>query len=705
MSLGRQKLRAAGRRKDDTIGVLFQRAQTCLSQGRRDEAQEAYGKILARSSDDFEILHLAGVGLHLAGDHEGAAQTIRRALLINPRSSEAHANLGAVLRGLNRVAEAVASYDHAIALDPSFANAHFNRGNALESLGEVAKAIESHDRAIALKPNYASAYFNRGMLRLGLRQRDAALADFDATVANDPGHALAWTFRGEVLFLIHRYTEALESFDKATAINPNAVEPWLGAANVLVSMGKIVEALRVCQRALAVQPKSAKTQMLLAQCHAAQGRPEVAVNCFDRALAMDPDNEVALSNKIFTMDFASNVTFAEHYRARSEWWTRVGSKIERVRPRPDRNRDPDRRLVLGYVSGDLHAISPALAIRPVLQNHDKSRFEVVCYSTASKDDAVTASFKAIADRWRDVSQFTDDQIEQAILADKVDILVDLSGHSQGNRLRLFARKPAPVQVTAWGHATGTGLPTIDYLFSDPVIIPAEARKHFAEAIWDLPCAIIVEAPPLDLRSEEPPMLQNGHVTYGVFNRVNKFSDVAVSAWARILRSDPTARLIVKDTLLDDPSVRAGLLQRFEGHGIVAGERIEAIGATPRPEHLKTFAKVDVCLDPFPSNGGVSTWEAAFMGVPVVSKLGHSTSSRVGGAIMSAIGLAEFVAETEDDYVRIALGVTAERLQTLRRDLPGMVEATCGPKVYTAAVEAAYRSMWQRYCASPDGQAP
>lgn len=700
MSLARQKVGAAARRKDEAIAVLLQKAQACQALGRLDEAQAVYKKILSKSPDDFEILHLLGVGQHMAGDHEGAARSIRRALLINPKSAEAYANLGAVLRAANRLEEAVASYDQAVALDPNFANAYFNRGNALQSLGRLVQALESYDRAIALKPDHARAFCNRGTARTLLRQLEASLADFDVAIKLDPTHPPTWTYRGESQRLLGQFVPALDSFDKAIALNPNLVEPWLGAASVLVSSGQIVQAVRACERALAVQPRSAKAQMLLAQCHTAQGRPEAAVNCFDRALALEPDDEVALSNRIFTLDFAPSHTFAEHHRARTEWWNRVGAKVDRIGPAPDHDRDPERRIVLGYVSGDFHAISPAFAIRPILQNHDKSQFEVVCYSTAPKRDAVTESFQAVADRWHDASQWSDDELAAAIQADKVDILIDLSGHTQGNRLRVFARKLAPVQVTAWGHATGTGLPTIDYLFSDPVIIPEPARRHFAEKIWDLPCAIIVEPPSLALRSAQPPVLRNGYVTYGVFNRVGKFSDVAVSAWARILRSDPAARLIMKDRLLDDPSVRAVQLKRFADHGIAA-QRLELIGYTLRDEHLKAYGMIDVCLDPFPSNGGVSTWEAAYMGVPVVSKLGESTSSRVGGAIMSAVGLPEFVAETEDDYVRIALAAKAERLQTLRRDLPDMIEASCGPKIYTRAVENAYRSMWQSYCATAE----
>ena len=180
-----------------------------------------------------------------------------------------------------------------------------------------------------------------------------------------------------------------------------------------------------------------------------------------------------------------------------------------------------RRLVLGYVSSDFHQHSAATAFKPVLRHHDKTRFEVICYACSLKEDEFTQEFRSLADVWRDAAQWSDDRLAEQIQADQVDILVDLSGHSAGHRLGVFARKPAPVQVTAWGHATGTGLPTIDYLFSDPVAIPKAVRHLFAETIYDLPCLITMEPPPYDLQPSDPPVCTRGFITFGSFNRIGK----------------------------------------------------------------------------------------------------------------------------------------------------------------------------------------
>ncbi len=459
----------------------------------------------------------------------------------------------------------------------------------------------------------------------------------------------------------------------------------------------MTDALAACQHALTIEPNSVKGLTQLGQCYMQLGDAGTAISWLDRALAIKPDDNDALSSKIFTADFSADGDFATHQTARSEWWRQIGSRISReYPPQHENDRDPDRRIVLGYVSAEFRRRSAAYSYRPVLENHDKAKFEVICYSNTPIEDDVTESFRRVADRWRDVSQWSDDRLADCIRTDKVDILIDLSGHGDGNRLRVFARKPAPVQVTAWGHATGTGVPTIDYLFSDPVMVPSDARHLFAERIYDLPCTIFIEPPKAGLRSAEPPVASNGYLTYGVFNRVSKFSDAAIATWSRILRSDVTARLVLKDHKIEDPGVRNRLLEKFASHGI-APDRLSLMGSTPRDQHLATLASVDVCLDPFPQGGGVSTWEMLYMGVPVVTKLGNGIPSRLGGAILSAVGLTDWVADGDDQYVEIALRASAEQLRKIRHELPDMINRRCSPAAYTRAVEEAYRTMWQTRC--------
>ena len=608
----------------------------------------------------------------------------------------AHFGRGNVLAGLGRHSEAMASFDKAIAIDPRHVDAMTSKGHILNELGEHADAIAHFNMALAMEPAKITALVNRGVAYRNSGQEDKAIADFDMALAIDPARSDVWLNRSAVLFTSQRLGEALVSMDRALAIVPDFVMGWIGRAQILVRIGKLTEAIASCERAVAIEPRHAEALTQLGHYHGLRGDAEVAMGYFDRVLAMQPDDHLALSNRIFTMDLLPGADITQQQAARSDWWRQVGSRIPRQPPQPDKDYDPARRIVLGYVSGDFRHHSAAFTFRPVLEQHDKTRFEVICYSTSLIDDGITKSFRQSADRWRNASTWSDDQLAQSIQADQVDILIDLSGHSEGNRLRTFAGKPAPVQVTAWGHATGTGLPTIDYLFSDPVVILAEERSLYAEQIYDLPCLVIVEPPPAGLRSPQPPVDANGYVTYGVFNRTSKITHESVAVWARILGAAPTSRLLIKDREIDDPAIRTMLLEKFALHGIGA-ERISLMGSTSRDQHLAAFSQADIALDPFPHGGGVSTWEAVHMGVPVVSKLGGGLTSRLAGSIMSAIGLSDWVAADDDQYVDIALRATADKLGMVRRELPDLIDRSCSPASYTRAVEQAYRAMWQKCC--------
>jgi predicted O-linked N-acetylglucosamine transferase (SPINDLY family) len=715
---------------------MLDRALALHRAGSIADAQALYRQILQLFPNHVAVLQLLGMAESQIGRHEEADCVLRQALDLDPRSAALHSDRGVVLRALRRLDEALASCDTALAIEPSFAKALGNRGNVLFDLGRYEEALASHDRAIALKPDYAEGFSNRANALRALRRTDEALASCDRAIELNPRYAEAlhnrgtalfdlrrfeeavasydaalsvrpdcadiWGNRGEALFALERTDEALASHDRALAIDRRLAISWLGRANILTRTKGLADAFAACNSAVAVAPDSPTALTLLGQCYGRQGDMEQAVACYDRALAIKPDYDVAISSKIFMLDFDGNVGFAEHQAARAQWWQQVGSKLAARSPvHHDNDRDPARRLVLGYVSSDFKKHSAAFGFSPMLKCHDRTRFEVICYSCSSIEDVVTKYFQEMADKWRSASQWSDTFLADQIRADKIDILIDLSGHSAGHRLGVFARKPAPIQVTAWGHATGTGIPTIDYLFSDPVAIPSAVRHLFAEKIYDLPCLVIIEPPPPELLVPEPPLLSKGHMTYGVFNRIDKISDNAVRVWARILQSDIAARLLIKHQAVDDSSIRGALTDRFVRHGVSA-DRIDMLGATERAEHVAAYGQVDVCLDPFPHSGGVSTWEALHAGVPVVAKLGNGVSSRLSGAILSAIGMTEWIAADDDEYVEIASRCASmpERLRTLRQELPARIATSsgCDPAGYARAVEAAYRAMWEEYCA-------
>jgi predicted O-linked N-acetylglucosamine transferase (SPINDLY family) len=297
---------------------------------------------------------------------------------------------------------------------------------------------------------------------------------------------------------------------------------------------------------------------------------------------------------------------------------------------------------------------------------------------------------------------SDDELEAQIRCDRIDILVDLAGHTAGHRLLVFARKPAPIQVTAWGFATGTGMPSIDFMFSDSVSIPAGVRHLYTEEIVDLPCCICYEAPGDAPQVSALPALQGRPFTFGNLNRTEKMSDRAVALWARILKAMPDSRLLLKSASQGIAAVRAAVLDRFARHQI-GPERLILRGLTDLYDHLAALHEVDLALDPFPASGGITTAETLWMGVPVVTLLGETTHGRNSAAILTALGMPDWIARDEEEYLRIALEFAEDpsHLARLREEMRQKLSATpvFDTGNYTRCVEAAYRNMWLRWCHS------
>ena len=709
-------------------------AFTAYREGRHEDAQSLCRRMLRDQPDYFDAMHLLGVSILECGRFEDAKRILERAVALDQGSADAHSNLGFAFFRLGRYDEARRAQEKALSLRPNFPTAQTNLGNTLMRLGLSEQAIEAHERAIRMKPDYADAYCNRGTTELSLRQYERAAQSFDRALSLQPRHLQAMAgkglacielqhfeqaeallsaalaikpdianvlaYRGRIHFQFARYAQADADFDAALALSPELEVAWRWKAQTALLVGDQTKAILACKRLLDQNPRSEIGLTLLGAGLARQGEIVAAIEHFDRAIEVKPDYEDAITKKIFALDFLPEADFAMQQGARKYWWEAIGAKLA-VRTPAARSLDPDRRIVVGYVSSDFRGHSLAFCLLPVLRHHDHTKFEVICYSCSLLQDALTDVFRSHADRWVDASRLSDDELADRIQADGVDILVDLSGHTAGNRLAVFASKPAPIQVTAWGTATGTGLETMDYVLSDPVAIPADVRHLFAERVHDLPCVITID-PIAKVQPSAPPMLRNGFVTFGVFNRIDKISDGVLPVWSKLLRAAPGSKIVVKHFALDDAFLRDNLVGRFVAHG-VPQDRVICMGSSARSGHLQTFENIDISLDPFPQNGGISTWESLYMGVPVVAKLGKGASSRGAGAILKANGLDDWVAEDDEGYVAIAQKFASmpSYLQRLRAELPARVAGSPAGNVviYTQKVEAAYRQFWRDYCAT------
>jgi protein O-GlcNAc transferase len=499
-----------------------------------------------------------------------------------------------------------------------------------------------------------------------------------------------------------RLQDALALYQQVLEGDPDHADALHLAGVVAAQLGDQSTAIGLIEEAISVNPGVADFHSNLGIALRGLGRLDEALASFRQALALNPRLVEAHSNLIFTLDLDPRADRAVRLAARREWDALHARPLaSRILPHPN-DPNPDRRLRVGYVSADFYQHSVATAVWPIIAAHDRGAVEITCYAHVARPDEVTARFQAVADRWRPIFGMPDEEVAALVRQDQIDILVDLAGHTRAHQLLVFARKPAPVQVTAWGYATSTGLSTIDYFFADPVVVPPAARPYFAEEIFDLPCVLCFEPPAAAPEVAPPPALAGQPITFGCFNTPRKVSTETLELWGRLLEAMPQARLMLKYGGYEDPGTQARVRETLERCGIAA-ERVLLQGRTSHVEHLRAYGAVDVALDPLHHGGGVTTLEAAWMGVPTVTLLGEHISGRVSASILTALGLADWIAERPEEYVALAQRHAADvaTLAALRSALRARMAASaiCDNVAYCRAVEAAYRTIWRRWCAT------
>jgi len=614
-------------------------------------------------------LFATGNALFAAGELAGAAERYRRVLQLDPYFAQGSFNLGCTLDRLSGPVQALPHFERAAQLAPDWSEAHANLGFALARVGRMEEAAQKLREACRLAPENA-----------GYR--------------NNLGLALSALGEGE---------QAQASFLEAIRLDPLYPEPLSNLAILFERFGQSAEAIRSLNEALRLRPDYPEAHHNLANALKSQGRHREAIAQYREALRLRPGYEEAQSALLFTLLYpaegAEETIFAEH--------AAFGAS-HRFPAKPHDNAPvPDRVLNVGYVSADFREHAVARFIEPVLSHHDRSRFRVFCYSNVTVPDQRSGHIAGLCDRFVNIAGLPDAAAEELLRRDGIDILVDLSGHSAGNRLTLFARKPAPVQVTWIGYPFSTGLETIDYRISDAVCDPpGESGRFHSEELLRLPGTFSCFAPPEQAPPvSAPPSQACGAITFGSFNNPAKITPETVALWAGVLRSIPGSRLLVKGYSLACQGSRKRLEESFVSHGIEP-QRLELTGNTPSyRDHLALYGRVDIALDTFPYNGTTTTCEALWMGVPVVTLAGSAHRSRVGASLLHALGLDGLVAHDSGAFVELAraLALDQARLKGLRETLRESMAAaplTDGAG-FTRALEETLTRAWGRWC----GQQP
>ncbi|HEX4792598.1 MAG TPA: tetratricopeptide repeat protein [Humisphaera sp.] len=675
----------------------FESAGTHVRLGRAAEAEEAFGQILSIQPDHIESISQLAL-LALRGQRYATAiQHFQRAVTISP-SPALCANLGLALAWAGRLPEAIVAYQRAIELNPSIPEVHFNLGHALQQDRQLEAAMESYRHALALRPAYPQVLNNIGNLHKQIGQLDQAIAAFGELLALQPRNASAWLNFGNVLQEKHQYARAVKAYEQAIAHHPDFPEAHFNLAHLLHGTGSLDRAAEEYRRALAQRPQYGEALNSLGNLFKEQGDLDQAIECYRKAIAADGKTPTAHSNLVYTMHFHPGYDMPAISQELVHWNARYAQPLAGQMPPATNDRAPNRKLRVGYVSANFRHHPVGRFLLPLMSNHDRAKFEIACYSDTFVTDAMTARQRACADLWRETRGLSDAQLAEQIRADGIDILVDLTMHTDGSRLLTFACKPAPVQVTYLAYCGTTGLGAMDYRLTDPYLDPMDApTPHYGEKSIHLPRSYWCYPAPEEAGEVSPlPAARNGYVTFGCLNSYYKVTPPIWSAWYEILRATPASRLIL---YCPEGSHRQKIVERFVQSGLEA-ERLQFVGRALPAQYFQHYRRIDIALDPYPHGGGTTTCDALWMGVPVISLAGEISVSRSGLSILSNVGLAELVARRPEEYVQIAARLTGDlrRLADLRAKLrQRMLQSPLmdGPG-FARDVEGAFRKMWANY---------
>ena len=599
-----------------------------------------------------------------------------------------------------KFSEACALYRRAIAAAPGYAKAHLNLGIGLQALGNADEATKSFERALAIDSRDPYANYNLANIFSSRDRLDDAERLLRVALEAKPEFPEAHVALANVFDSRKRYAEAAAELEIALKQRPDYAGAWFNYGSALRELERYGEAEKALRRTIELDPKYLAAWHLLGNMLRGESRLAEALAAFGEARKLAPERYDLESMELHALNLSDGISdeaLFERHRA-------FGVRLEGAEParfgvlRNDRN--PERRLRIGYVSSDFCLHPVAWFTIPVLERHDRSAFEVFCYATSSKSDEVTLRLRGLADVWRDSAKMSDDELADTIAKDGIDILVDLTGHCGILRLGVFARQPAPVQVTWLGYLNTTGLTRMRYRFCDNVTDPVgPAEKLHTETLVRFPYSQWCYRPFLSVaHAMEPPIRRNGFITFASFNHVPKLTQTTRKLWAEILKQVPDSHLLMVG--VPEGHARDTLMREFRDAGI-DGARLKMVPRVLLDEYFRWFDSADIALDPMPYSGGTTTCDTLWMGVPVLTAPGTRPVSRSAASILTTVGLSDWIASSPQDYVRRAVefsrnpaliaGLRATLRQRMRAS-PLMDETA-----FLSEMEAAYRRMWRTWC--------
>lgn len=727
-------------------------------EGHLVEAAEAYQK--ARTADpsykaaaEFLAIVLTDLGtsLKLAGNTEDGIQKYCEALEVDSHYAPAYYNLGVVYSEMMQFDAALTCYEKAALERPLYAEAYCNMGVIYKNRGELDAAIACYDRCLTISPNfeiaknnmaialtdmgtkvkiegdinqgvayykkalfynwhYADAMYNLGVAYGEMLNFEMAIVFYELALHFNPRCAEACNNLGVIYKDRDNLDKAVECYQMALTIKPNFSQSLNNLGVVYTVQGKMDAAASMIEKAILANPTYAEAYNNLGVLYRDAGSITLSVQAYERCLQIDPDSRNAGQNRLLAMNYIDEGSDDKLYDAHREWGKRF-MKLYTQYTSWDNSKVADRPLVIGYVSPDFFTHSVSYFVEAPLAHHDYSNCKVVVYSGVVKADAKTLRFKDKVLKkgglWRDIYGIDEKKVASLIREDKVDILVELTGHTANNKLGTMACRPAPIQVTWIGYPNTTGLPAIDYRITDSLADTPNTNQKHVEELVRLPESFLCYTPSPEAGPVCPtPAISNGFVTFGSFNNLAKITPKVLQVWARILCAVPNSRLVVKCKPFCCDSIRQKFLSTLEELGLEP-LRVDLLPLIHlNHDHMQAYSLMDISLDTFPYAGTTTTCESLYMGVPCVTMAGSVHAHNVGVSLLTKVGLGRLVAKTEDEYVRLALDLASDVgvLQELRMSLRELMikSPVCDGESFTRGLESAYRTMWRRYC---DGDSP
>lgn len=710
----------------------YAEAKALRSEGQLEEADATISQLLERSPDFVPAINLRGVIYLQRGNIEKALTLFHRVVALEPGYAPGWNNIGNVHLEFDRLEQAGAAYRQALVCDRNYVEALNNLSLTINRLGRFEDAERYCRKALAIAPDFAGAHNNLANILLNQNRGGEAQKHYREALRLQPdlpeAHinlAIATSDPGYLIGAIDYYEKILER-------SPDSFLPHMRLCQAYLALNEFEKAEAHVRNALALSPASAEALLQMGNCLGQQAFLDESLDYYRRGMekysaqrtqtesassfglddsvqsipgpGLDSLLATIRSSYVFSMHYSWDATGQDLLREARNWAHAATPEVMAAEQGSHPNApNPERRLRVGYVSKDFFRHSVAFFLEPLLREHDHEQVNVYGYVNLGWTDEVTERLKTYCDEWRNIYTLTNAEVCELIRKDQIDILVDLSGHTSGNRLAVFSARPAPVTVTYLGYPGTTGLASMDYRLTDWIADPVgDADDHASETLVRLDGCFLSYQPPGDAPDiQAAPALRKGYVTFGSFNNVIKMGPEVVRTWAEIMRRVEGSRLLMKGLAFTSDRTKQRYRQLFSDQGIDA-DRLDLVAwHLEVRSHLDLYGEIDIALDPFPYNGTATTCEALWMGVPVVTYAGTRHSARVGASLLSAIGHAELIGASRDDYVRIATQLAGDipRLDTLRHFLRASFRGSqlSDATGHARRVERAYRQMWQTWC--------